>query len=56
MTGAFLVERLGRRTLFLISNTGMLVVFSIWTVTVALYNDAHIKNAGKATVPFIFIL
>lgn len=34
----------------------MLIVFCIWTITVALYNDAGIKVAGKATVPFIFIL
>jgi hypothetical protein len=46
----------GRRTLFLISNTGMLVVFCAWTVTVALYHDGHIVAAGKATVPLIFIL
>ncbi|KAK7691062.1 hypothetical protein QCA50_006165 [Cerrena zonata] len=55
MTGALLVDRLGRRTLFIISNAGMLVSFGAWTVTTALYNTLGIKAAAKATVPFVFI-
>ncbi|KAI0058199.1 general substrate transporter [Artomyces pyxidatus] len=54
-TGAFLVDRLGRRTLFIISTAGMLIAFSIWTLTTALFNTVHITAAARATIPFIFI-
>jgi len=55
MTGALLVDRLGRRTLFIISNVGMLFDFALWTVTTALFNEFHNQSAAKATLPFIFI-
>ncbi|CAL1716242.1 unnamed protein product [Somion occarium] len=55
MTGALLVDRLGRRTLFIISNVGMLIDFGAWTITTALYNTLGIASAAKATVPFVFI-
>ncbi|KAI0784259.1 general substrate transporter [Abortiporus biennis] len=55
MTGAMLVDRLGRRTLFIISNVGMLIDFGAWTITTALYSSLGITSAAKATVPFIFI-
>ncbi|EKM58308.1 uncharacterized protein PHACADRAFT_252522 [Phanerochaete carnosa HHB-10118-sp] len=55
MTGAFLIDRLGRRTLFIISNVGMLFSFVLWTVTTALFNEFHNQSAAKATLPFIFL-
>jgi MFS family permease len=59
MIGSFLVDRLGRRTLFIISNTGMLISFLAWTITTALFNtvhgDAARDAAAKATIPFIFV-
>lgn len=55
MSGAMLVDKLGRRTLFLISNTGMLVVFCAWTITTALWSTMHYTAAAKATVPIIFL-
>ncbi|KAH9850352.1 general substrate transporter [Lenzites betulinus] len=54
-TGAMLVERLGRRTLFIISNVGMLIDFCAWTLTTALFNTTGNTIAARATIPFIFI-
>jgi len=47
IAASLLVERLGRRTLFLTSNTGMLIVFVLWTAMSALFQDTH---NTKATV------
>ncbi|KAJ3480655.1 hypothetical protein NLI96_g8199 [Meripilus lineatus] len=55
MTGALLVDKLGRRTLFIISNAGMLIDFGCWTVTTALYNYLGITAAARATIPFMFL-
>jgi len=52
---ALYVERFGRRKLFLISNTGMLFAWSIWTALAATYTIHHNIEAGKAVVAFIFI-
>lgn len=52
---AFLIDWAGRRTLFITSNSGMLVAFTGWTITAALYNERHIVDAAKATVPMIFL-
>ncbi|KAI0091287.1 general substrate transporter [Irpex rosettiformis] len=55
MTGAMLIDLWGRRTLFIISNVGMLIDFILWTITTALFNELHITAAAKATLPFVFI-
>ncbi|KAH9944816.1 general substrate transporter [Amylocystis lapponica] len=55
MIGAFLVDRLGRRTLFIISNIGMLVDFGVWTLANALFETTDNKAAARATIPFIFL-
>jgi hypothetical protein len=47
MTGALLVDRLGRRTLFIISNAGMAVVFAMWTLTTALFRTTGNTAAAK---------
>ncbi|KAG2756560.1 hypothetical protein P692DRAFT_201836183 [Suillus brevipes Sb2] len=54
LLGTMLVDKLGRRKLFLISNIGMLIVFSVWTVTTALFEETGSTAAVKATVPCIF--
>ncbi|KAJ3567404.1 hypothetical protein NP233_g6387 [Leucocoprinus birnbaumii] len=46
VSAAMLVDWVGRRTLFIISNTGMLITFSAWTISAALYNT--MKNAAAA--------
>lgn len=55
LLGTMLVDKLGRRQLFLISNIGMLIVFSMWTITTALFNETGSTAAVKATVPLIFL-
>jgi len=55
MTGAFLVDWVGRRPLFITSTAGMFIVFSMWTLTVGLFSTLHNTAAAKATVPLIFV-
>ncbi|OBZ72089.1 Lactose permease [Grifola frondosa] len=55
MSGALLIDKLGRRTLFIISNVGMLIDFGVWTLTTAIFNTFHNTMAAKATIPFVFI-
>ncbi|KAH8826662.1 general substrate transporter [Flagelloscypha sp. PMI_526] len=55
ISGALLVDKIGRRPLFIISNTGMLAAFSCWTLTTALFSEHQNKVAAKATIPIIFI-
>jgi len=55
VTGAFLVDWVGRRPLFITSTAGMFIVFSMWTLTTALFNTLHNTAAAKATVPLIFV-
>ncbi|EAU85390.1 hexose transporter [Coprinopsis cinerea okayama7 len=52
---AMLIDWCGRRTLFIISNAGMLVAFGAWTITVALFTEKDLVNAAKATIPLIFL-
>nr|GAT60736.1 hexose transporterarabidopsis thliana mutm homolog-1 [Mycena chlorophos] len=55
VTASFLVDYMGRRTLFLVSNTGMLFAFALWTTTEAIFNSMAKTAAAKATIPIIFI-
>ncbi|KAF7984251.1 hypothetical protein HWV62_16082 [Athelia sp. TMB] len=55
MAGAFLVDRVGRRPLFIVSTVGMFIVFCMWTLTTALVSENGNKAAATATVPIIFI-
>ncbi|KIK63084.1 hypothetical protein GYMLUDRAFT_163887 [Collybiopsis luxurians FD-317 M1] len=59
-SSAMLIDRVGRRPLFIISNTGMLIAFGLWTVTEALFNALHKASAAKGmafapTIPLIFL-
>ncbi|KAH8881448.1 lactose permease [Thozetella sp. PMI_491] len=53
--GALMVDRLGRRTLFLTSVAGMLVSYIIWTALTAYFTSTLNATAGNAVVAFIFI-
>ncbi|KAJ7066971.1 hypothetical protein C8F01DRAFT_1119786 [Mycena amicta] len=55
VAASFLVDYMGRRTLFLISNAGMLFAFALWTISEAIFNSMHKTAAAKATIPIIFI-
>jgi sugar porter (SP) family MFS transporter len=55
LLGAFVVERAGRRLLFLSSLTGMLVFFMMQTVCSAVYAERNDGNAGHAVIAFIFL-
>ncbi|KAF7173653.1 hypothetical protein CNMCM5623_005891 [Aspergillus felis] len=54
--GSFCIDRLGRRTLYLISCTGMLVTFTIFTVLSAVYLEGtNSESVGRTVIAFIFI-
>ncbi|KAG1871956.1 hypothetical protein C8R48DRAFT_746488 [Suillus tomentosus] len=55
LLGTTLVDKWGRRKLFLTSNIGMLIVFSMWTIATALFEETGSTVAVKATVPLIFM-
>ncbi|KAG1872232.1 hypothetical protein F4604DRAFT_1881038 [Suillus subluteus] len=55
LVGMMMVDKLGRRKIFLISNIGMLIAFSMWTVTTALFSQFGNVVAARATVPLIFL-
>ncbi|PSN59655.1 general substrate transporter [Corynespora cassiicola Philippines] len=52
---AFLVDRVGRRTLFLGAGVGMLIAFSIWTACSAVYAQTGNSSAGSAVLAMIFL-
>ncbi|ETS82475.1 hypothetical protein PFICI_04351 [Pestalotiopsis fici W106-1] len=51
----FLVDRLGRKALFLTAAIGMLVVFSIWTACSAVYAQTGNTGASSAVLGMIFL-
>lgn len=55
VSAAFLVDRLGRRTLFLWSGFGMLISFVILTACSGVFNTTGNHSAGIAVIAFIFI-
>lgn len=53
MAGAFAAEKYGRRPLWLISASGMLVCFSIVTALSGVYAEQGDKAAGKAVIAMV---
>ncbi|KEZ42102.1 hypothetical protein SAPIO_CDS6339 [Scedosporium apiospermum] len=51
----FLVDKFGRKTLFMIAGVGMLVSFSVWTGCSAVYEKTQNKGAGGAVIGMIFL-
>lgn len=54
LSAAFLVDRLGRRTLFLWSGVGMLVSYIVWTACSAVNSESGNKAAGIVVVVCLF--
>jgi len=54
--GAFLVDRLGRRPIWLWSTIGMLISYAAWTACSAVNNESGNAGAGIGTVVFIFVV
>ncbi|TFK67867.1 hexose transporter [Pluteus cervinus] len=52
---AFMVERAGRRLLFLTSCAGMTVCFTLQTACSSVYANTQSKSAGHAVIAFIFL-
>ncbi|KXJ85541.1 general substrate transporter [Microdochium bolleyi] len=55
LVAAFLVDRVGRRTLFLFAGVGMLVSFTTWTACSAVYANTGSSAAGSAVLAMIFL-
>ncbi|WYZ40914.1 hypothetical protein EsH8_IV_001255 [Colletotrichum jinshuiense] len=53
--GAMMVDRIGRRKLFLISTSGMLGCYIIWTILTSVFTRTQDSRAGYGVVAFIFI-
>lgn len=52
---SLLVDRFGRRTLFMIASVGMLTTFTIWTACSAIYAETGNVAAGKVVLAMIFL-
>lgn len=57
IAAALNVDRFGRRPLFLISTSGMVVAFACWTATGAIYENSNMTSiqSGYAQLVFIWI-
>jgi len=53
---AFLIDRVGRRPLFLISTTGMVLMFLAWTITAAQYEKTgNVNTSGYPQVVWVWL-
>ena len=52
---SLLVDKFGRKTLFMIAGVGMLVTFTIWTACSAIYAENGNQSAGKVVLAMIFL-
>jgi hypothetical protein len=50
-----LVDKVGRRKLFLIAAVGMLLSFSVWTGCSAVYAQSGDEGAGSAVIAMVFL-
>ena len=52
---SLLVDKLGRRKLFLVAGVGMLLTFSVWTGCSAVYAESGNRGAGGAVIAMVFL-
>lgn len=52
---AFMVDKVGRRPLFLVSITGMTCSFALWTAMAASYDSQGKLSFGIAQIVFVWI-
>jgi sugar porter (SP) family MFS transporter len=55
LTMAMLVDKIGRRPLFLAATGGMFGTFVFWTLTSGLYDEHNAPGAGNAMIFFIWL-
>lgn len=55
IAAALNVDRFGRRPLFLISTSGMVVAFACWTAMGAIYEYSHLTNVACGYAQLVFI-
>jgi MFS family permease len=55
VVACFFVDKVGRRKLFLISTSGMLGTFIVWTICSARYSIDKNKSAANAVIAMIYI-
>lgn len=57
VSASLTVDRFGRRRLFLVSTSGMVVMFVLWTITSAVYENSNETNsaAGYVQIPIIWL-
>lgn len=53
--GALMVDKIGRRRLFLIATSGLGLTYVAWTALTSYFIRSHDESAGRAVVAFIFI-
>jgi sugar porter (SP) family MFS transporter len=55
LTMAMLVDKIGRRPMFLAATGGMFCTFVFWTITCAVYETKGSREAGNAMIFFIWL-
>ncbi|KAK3383331.1 general substrate transporter [Lasiosphaeria ovina] len=55
LTMALLVDKVGRRPMFLAATGGMFVTFVLWTLTSGLHDEYNSPGAGQAMIFFIWV-